>query len=60
MSARMKPRIILLAALLLPFVRRMVHGPTPLHLIESPSPGTGKSLLAKVISKIALARRDRE
>ena len=44
------------AALLLPFVRRMIDGPTPLHLIESPSPGTGKSLLAKAIAKIALAR----
>ena len=45
-----------LAALLLPFVRRMVVGPTPVHLIESPSPGTGKTLLAKVISMIVLGK----
>ena len=49
-----------IAALLLPFVRRMIDGPTPLHLIESPSPGTGKSLLAKAISKITLAKKDAE
>jgi len=48
------------AALLLPFVRRMIDGPTPLHLIESPSPGTGKSLLAKTISKIAQAKKEAE
>ena len=44
------------AALLLPFVRRMIDGPTPIHLVESPSPGTGKSLLAKIISLIVLGR----
>ena len=27
----------------------MIDGPTPLYLIESPTPGTGKSLLAKVV-----------
>lgn len=31
--------------LLLPFVRELVPGLTPLHLIEAPSPGTGKGLL---------------
>lgn len=35
-----------LALLLLPFVRPMIMGPTPLHLIDAPTPGTGKSLLA--------------
>lgn len=38
------------AAMLLPLVREMVAGNTPLHLIEAPSPGTGKSLLADVIT----------
>ena len=32
--------------LLLGFVRPMIDGPTPLHLIDSPTPGTGKGLLA--------------
>jgi hypothetical protein len=44
------------AALLLPFARRMVDGPTPLHLIEAPVPGTGKSLLAETIAQIAQGR----
>ncbi len=44
------------AALLLPFVRRMVQGPTPLHLVEAPTPGTGKTLLAEAISRIVQAK----
>jgi hypothetical protein len=38
-----------LAALLLHFVRDMIDGPTPLHLIDAAKPGTGKGLLADVI-----------
>lgn len=38
------------ALLLGPFVRELVTGPTPLHMIEAPSPGTGKSLLADAIT----------
>jgi hypothetical protein len=34
------------ALLLLPFVRRVIPGPTPLHVFTSPTPGTGKGLLA--------------
>ncbi|HPS02826.1 MAG TPA: hypothetical protein PLA90_14905, partial [Candidatus Sumerlaeota bacterium] len=41
-----------LAAILLPFTRRMIAGPTPLHLIEAPTPGSGKGLLANVVSVI--------
>lgn len=29
---------------LLPFVRDMIEGPTPLHLLEAPMPGSGKGL----------------
>lgn len=36
-------------ALLLPFVRRMVSGSTPLHLIEAPTAGSGKGLLADIV-----------
>lgn len=38
-----------LAAILVPFVRPLL-GPTPLHLFESPSAGTGKGLLASIVS----------
>ncbi|MDH3236885.1 MAG: bifunctional DNA primase/polymerase, partial [Alphaproteobacteria bacterium] len=41
------------AMLLLPFVRPMIAGPTPLHLIEKPSPGTGASLMIDAISIVA-------
>ena len=37
------------AVLLLPFVRLMVDGPTPLHIVESPTPGTGKGLFVMVL-----------
>lgn len=42
-----------LAALLLPFVRRMIVGPTPLHAVSAPTPGSGKGLIASVIGIIA-------
>jgi hypothetical protein len=45
-----------LAALLLPFVRRMIAGSTPLHLIEAPAVGSGKSLLCQLISIVATGR----
>jgi hypothetical protein len=32
------------ALVLLPFARDLIAGPTPLHLIEKPSPGTGATL----------------
>lgn len=41
------------ASFLLPFVRQMVDGPTPLHLIDAPTPGSGKGLLANLISIVA-------
>ncbi len=39
-----------LGAVLLPFARELITGPTPLHMIEAPSPGTGKSLLADAVA----------
>jgi putative DNA primase/helicase len=45
-----------LAAMLLPFVRDLIVGPTPLHLLEAPTPGTGKGLLADVICIPATGR----
>jgi len=32
---------------LLPFVRPLIQGPTPLHVFTAPTPGTGKGLCAK-------------
>jgi hypothetical protein len=44
------------ALLLLPFVRNLIDGPTPLHLIEKPSPGTCASLLADMLTLPAIGR----
>jgi len=43
--------------LLLPFVRELIDGPTPLHLIEKPTPGTGATLLADALTFPAMGRR---
>jgi putative DNA primase/helicase len=40
------------AVLLLGFVRAMVDGPTPLHLVEKPTPGTGATLMVDAIATI--------
>lgn len=50
---------------LLPFVRDMIDGPTPLHLIEASMPGSGKGLLASSLlypglGKIAGAPQPRD
>jgi hypothetical protein len=45
-----------LALLLLPFVRPLIDGPTPLHLIEAAKAGTGKGLLTDVICLLATGR----
>ncbi len=42
-----------LGLVLLPLLRHLVDGPTPLHLIEAPSAGTGKTLLADVVHALA-------
>lgn len=40
------------AALLMPFCRDLIVGPTPIHLIDAPTPGTGKGLLVDAIGLI--------
>lgn len=45
-----------LGALILPFVRRMVAGCTPIHLVEAPTPGSGKGLLGDLVSLISIGR----
>ena len=44
------------ALLLLPFMREMVDGPTPGHLLQKSTPGTGASLLTDAFSIIATGR----
>lgn len=41
------------ALLLQPFARRLISGPTPLHLVDAPAAGTGKSLLVDAIMRIS-------
>jgi DNA primase len=42
-----------IAAILLPFLRRMIDGLAPIHLIEAPTQGSGKGLLASLISIVS-------
>ena len=44
------------AVMVLPFARALIDGPTPLHLIEKPSPGTGATLLADTLMYPAIGR----
>ncbi|HEX2863578.1 MAG TPA: hypothetical protein VHN99_03330, partial [Deinococcales bacterium] len=45
-----------LAATLLPFIRDLIDGPTPLFLIDAPTRGSGKTLLATLIATIATGK----
>ncbi len=46
------------AALFLdPYIRNLIDDPTPLRLIEAPTPGSGKGLLADVALRPAVGRR---
>lgn len=45
-----------LAAVLEPFVRPMIDGPMPMHLITAAGPGTGKGLLVDCISTVTTGR----
>ena len=42
-----------LGALLCPFVREVIDSPLPLHVVDAPTPGTGKGLLAQAIVLIS-------
>ena len=41
------------AALLLPFIRRMIPGRTPIHLVEAPTAGSGKGFICQAVSILA-------
>ena len=45
-----------LAALLCPFARELIDGPTPIHDFEAPGPGTGKTLLINALMLPSLGR----
>jgi putative DNA primase/helicase len=47
---RRSDRAQAVAALLLPFCRALFDGPTPLHLWDAPTMGTGKTLGARAVS----------
>lgn len=49
-------RAAAIAPIIAPFVRRCIDGATPLHLFESPTPGSGKTLLADVVSIPSLGK----
>lgn len=44
-----------LAFAVLPIVRSVVHGPTPLFRFEAPTPGTGKSMLMRMLADLTCA-----
>lgn len=41
------------AAFVTPFIRSLVGGCTPIHLVEAPSPGSGKTLIADLVAIVA-------
>lgn len=45
------------ALLLLPYLRRLITGPTPIHLVEAPAAGTGKSELVAACLRPAIGAR---
>ena len=49
-------RTAAVALLLLPFVRDMIYGPTPLHLVTKPQPGIGGTLLVETLCFPALGK----
>ena len=54
--ATLADRANAIGLLLTPFLRAMIDGPVPLHVIDSPQVGTGKSLLASVAHIVATGR----
>ena len=45
-----------IALLVLPMVRDLIEGPTPIHVVEKPTPGTGAGLLSHCLTYPALGR----
>ena len=49
-------RVHAISLILLPFVREMIKGQTPLHLFEASTPGTGKTLLVEALTYVFLGQ----
>lgn len=47
-------RAAALAILIVPAIRLLIDGPTPVHLVEAPCAGTGKGLAVEVMLRVAL------
>ena len=45
-----------IAMFIQPFIRQMIDGPTPLFIVDSPTPGNGKGLLVQGLTFIATGR----
>jgi len=45
-----------IALMILPFVREMIDGPTPVHLVEASTAGTGKTLLVEALTSMSLGK----
>jgi primase/DNA polymerase family protein/DNA primase RepB-like protein len=46
-----------IALAVVPFVRDLIDGPTPLHVAEAASPGSGKNLLVEAVLSPSVGRR---
>jgi Bifunctional DNA primase/polymerase, N-terminal len=49
-------RVHAVAMLLLPVVRELIDGPTPLHAVDAPTAGSGKGLLTNSVARIHTGR----
>jgi hypothetical protein len=49
-------RANVMGILLVPLVRNLIQGPTPLHAVTAPSPGTGKTLLVNILATVIQGR----
>lgn len=47
-------RVHAVEAIMAPIIRPLIQGPTPLRMIEAPTPGSGKGLLAEAVAEIAI------
>ena len=45
-----------IVGLLQTFVRNLINGPTPIYLMDAPTPGSGKTLLAKMMSLVIIGK----
>jgi putative DNA primase/helicase len=49
-------RVHAVAMLILPVVRELIDGPTPLHGVDAPTAGSGKGLLTNSVARIHTGR----